>query len=151
MKVMLDEGAYLPTKAHEDDAGWDLYSREDGDVTIPGEGSYVFDTGVHVEIPSGYVGMIKSRSGLNIKHGIQAEGVVDAGFLGSIKVKLYNVGKRDVCYDYCCAFEALPYTVHPGDRIAQLVVMPIATFGLEPVDFLEATERGSNGFGSSGR
>ncbi|MCD8377866.1 MAG: dUTP diphosphatase [Candidatus Gastranaerophilales bacterium] len=138
---MLDEGAFLPTKAHENDAGWDLYSKEDGDVRLWNGSSYVFDTGVHIQIPPGFVGMIKSRSGMNFNYGLQAEGVVDADYLGSIKVKLYcnDVGEN------CCA------VVAPGDKIAQLVVMPIAAFGLEPVDSLEPTERGSNGFGSSGR
>ena len=101
IKVMLDKGAIMPTRAHEDDAGLDLYTPEDfglgfvneGDVNrvIHGVDSYIVDTGVHVEIPKGYVGMLKSKSGLNVKYGIISEGVIDAGYTGSIKVKLYSL------------------------------------------------------------
>ena len=88
MKIKLDEGAYKPTRAHEIDAGLDLYARET--QIVPAKESAIFDTGVHIEIPVGYVGMIKSKSGLNVKHGLSSEGVVDAGYTGSIVVKLYN-------------------------------------------------------------
>lgn len=136
MKVVLDYGAKAPTRAHERDAGLDLYSRHT--TTILDGSSVCLDTGVHVEIPAGYVGLLKSKSGLNVKHGITSEGVIDAGYTGSIRVKLYNHGEQ-------------PYTVHKGDKITQLVILPIITPEIEIVESLEATERGDGGFGSTGR
>ena len=136
MKIKLDEGATMPTRAHEADAGLDIYSRETR--VIPKRGSAVFDTGVHVLIPKGYVGMLKSKSGLNIKHDITGEEVIDAGYTGSIKVKLYNNGP--------CT-----YVVGVGDKISQLVILPILTPELELTDELGDTDRGDGGFGSTGR
>ena len=137
MKIMLDEFAKMPTRAHPDDAGLDLYSRDDRRTIIPG-GSATFDTGVHVQLPKGTMGLIFSKSGLNIKWGLTSEGIIDEGYTGSIKVKLYN-------HSYS------RYEVKCGDKISQLIVVPIITPELELVDSLEDTERGSNGFGSSGR
>ena len=136
MRIKLDEGAYMPTRAHAADAGLDLYSPER--VNIPPKWAVTIDTGVHVELPKNTVGMVKSKSGLNVKHGIQSEGVIDVGYTGSIRVKLYNHSGRW-------------YTVNKGDKISQLVILPILTPDLELVDELDETERGSNGFGSSGR
>ena len=136
MRIKLDEGAYLPTRAHPTDAGMDLYARET--QIVPAKESAVFDTGVHIELPIGTVGMLKSKSGLNVKHGITSEGVIDVGYTGSIVAKLYNNSGRD-------------YKVNEGDKITQLVIMPIITPSLELVDELDATDRGDNGFGSSGR
>lgn len=136
LRVLLDKGAKMPTRAHSTDAGLDLYSRDT--TVITGKSAMKFDTGVHIEIPQGYVGFLKSKSGLNVKHGITSEGVIDAGYTGSIVVKLYNN-------------EGLPYMVREGDKISQLVILPIITPELEEVDSLEDTERGDNGFGSSGR
>ena len=135
IKVMLDEGAKMPTRAHETDAGLDLYARED--AVIFRHGSYKFDTGVHVEIPKGYVGFLKSKSGLNVNQGIQSAGVIDSGYTGSICVKLYNHGSGMV-------------HIKAGQKISQLVLLPIITPELELVDSLEETERGNGGFGSSG-
>ena len=136
LSVVLDEGAIMPTRAHEDDAGLDLYSQENQIVSAK-EAGY-FDTGVHIEIPKGFVGMLKSKSGLNVKFGIVSEGVIDAGYTGSIVVKLYNHSGRD-------------YRVKRGDKISQLVILPIITPELEEVKELEQTSRGSGGFGSTGR
>lgn len=136
MKIKLDIGAKKPTRAHPTDAGLDLYAREE--QTIPARGSVKFDTGVHVELPLGTVGMLKSKSGLNVKHGITSEGVIDVGYTGSIVVKLYNHSDED-------------YTVHAGDKISQLVVMPIRLPTISVVVDLDETDRGDNGFGSSGR
>lgn len=136
MKIMLDKDAIMPTRAHSTDAGLDLYSREL--VTILPGSSAVFDTGVHVELPPNTVGMIKSKSGLYVKWGLVSEGVIDVGYTGSIKVKLYNHSR-------------MRYTIRPRDKISQLVIMPILIPSLERVDHLETTERGDNGFGSSGR
>lgn len=96
MKVVIDPGCYMPERAHEDDAGLDL--RTPHDVVVPSFGSAVIDTGVHMQIPVGMVGMLKSKSGLNVKSGITSEGVIDAGYTGSIVAKLYNhSGKTKSC------------------------------------------------------
>lgn len=136
MKVMLDEGAYMPTRAHSTDAGLDLYSPVD--VMIMPRANAVIDTGVHVELPPGSAGFLKSKSGLNVKHGILGEGVIDAGYTGSVRVKLYNhSGER--------------YYIQRGDKITQLVILPVILPDLEQVEMLEDTDRGANGFGSTGR
>ncbi len=135
MKVSLEPGAYMPTRAHATDAGLDLYAREA--VTIPARGRAIADTGVRVAIPAGYVGMLKSKSGLNVKKNILGEGVIDAGYTGPIVVKLYNQGDEDV-------------TIEAGMKLIQLVILPILTPELELVDSLDDTERGDAGFGSTG-
>ena len=159
MKIMLDKGAKMPTRAHTYDAGLDLYTPVD--VLIPGckikmglremvkrlfigwsipidIGSQTIDTGVHVQIPEGMVGLIKSKSGLNVKSGLTGEGVIDAHYTGSIKVKLYNHTRY-------------PHFFHAGEKIAQLVILPCLLPELELVDSLEETDRGDGGFGSTGR
>ena len=82
MKIVIDPGAYLPERAHDLDAGYDL--RSPIRAYVPPYSSAVIDTGVHIEIPEGYVGMLKSKSGLNVKHDITSEGVIDSGYTGSI-------------------------------------------------------------------
>lgn len=136
MKILLDAGAKMPTRAYPTDAGLDLYAMETQIVCA--KASAIFDTGVHIELPKGTVGMLKSKSGLNVKHGIQSEGVIDVGYTGSIRVKLYNHSGRD-------------YTVNKGDKISQLVILPILSPELELVSELEEQSRGNNGFGSSGK
>ena len=136
MKVVIDDGAYLPKRAHDLDAGYDL--RTPSRVVLRQHESAVIDTGVHVEIPAGYVGFLKSKSGLNVKHNITGTGTIDAGYTGSIKVKLYNHGYIDHVFE-------------KGDKIIQLVILPIITPDLEEVESLDETERGSNGFGSTGK
>lgn len=138
MKIILDVGAYMPTYAHDADAGMDL--RTPVAFIVPAHGSYTVDTGVHIQIPVGQVGFIKSKSGLNLKAGLTAEGVIDAGFNNSIRVKLYNHSNED-------------YMFSRGDKITQLVLLYIAKpeDGFEVVDHFEETERGDNGFGSTGR
>lgn len=137
MKITLDKNAKLPTRAYGVSAGYDLYAIHSH--YIPAKEWTIIDTGVHVELPVGTVGMLKSKSGLNIKHGITSEGVIDVGYTGSIVVKLYN--HSDV-----------HYLVHAGDKITQLVILPLADVGeLELVESLSETERGNNGFGSSGK
>lgn len=136
MKIVLDKDAYMPERAHQLDAGYDI--RTPYDVIIPARGNAVIQTGVHVQIPAGYVGFLKSKSGLNVKYNLVGEGVIDAGYTGSIMVKLYN--SSDV---------AIP--LFRGDKIIQLVLLPIYTPEIEKVDSLDETERGDNGFGSTGR
>ncbi len=152
MKVTLDDGALLPTRAHATDAGLDLYSREDkviypyrtlklGDDFFPHEvkPSETFDTGVHIAFDPGTYGKIESKSGLNVKHSIvSCGGVIDEGYNGSIAVKLYNLGNE-------------PYEVKKGDKIAQLVIMPYLTPEIKIVGKLDDTERGNGAFGSTGR
>lgn len=136
IKVKLDEGAFAPESAHTADAGYDL--RTPIDFAIGGGGSAKIDTGVHIAIPEGYVGFLKSKSGLNVNHNLIGEGVIDSGYTGSIVVKLYNLG------NIARFFER-------GDKIIQLVLLPIIKPDVEIVDSLEDTERGDNGFGSTGR
>ena len=136
IKVKLDDGAFVPTRAHSTDAGMDLYAVET--QVVPAKESAIFDTGVHIELPPNTVGMLKSKSGLNVKYGITSEGVIDVGYTGSIVAKLYNNSGKD-------------YIVNRGDKITQLVIMPILTPTVELVDSLEETERGTGGFGSTGR
>lgn len=136
VNIALDPGAKMPTRAHDTDAGYDLFSMECWNL-FPGK-SHTFDTGVHMAIPAGYVGMVKSKSGLNVKHGLLSEGVIDSGYTGSIRVKLYNHGQDTVL-------------IEAGQKISQLVLLPIITPELELVDSLEDTERGNGGFGSTGK
>ena len=135
LKVKLDPGAKMPTRAHETDAGLDLYAMYKR--IIPAGGSMCFDTGVHMEIPEGYAGFLKSKSGLNVNFGISGEGVIDCGYTGSIMVKLYNHSTASV-------------EIERGQKISQLVILPIATPELYEVDELEDTDRGNGGFGSTG-
>lgn len=136
MRVVLDEGAYIPERAHEADAGADL--RTPYRVIVYPKSSVTVDTGVHVEIPAGYVGLLKSKSGLNVKCDLTGEGVIDSGYTGSIVCKLYNHG------EYMHIFER-------GDKIIQLVIVQISTPKFEQVESLENTDRGNNGFGSTGK
>jgi dUTP pyrophosphatase len=137
MKIMLDSpDATLPTRAHDQDAGLDLYSREDRAI-LDGD-SAVFDTGVHIELPPGTFGQLFSKSGLNVNYNIvSCGGTIDEGYTGSIHVKLYNLGKK-------------PYMIRKGQKICQLVIMPCLKPDLEIVEKLEDTERGTGGFGSTG-
>lgn len=134
MRVKLDKGAFEVVHAHEDDAGYDL--RTPYDFTI--YDNKVIDTGVHMEIPKGYVGFLKSKSGLNVKHSLTGEGVIDSGYTGSIVVKLYNNSEE-------------PHKFNKGDKIIQIVLLPVYTPDIEYVDELDDTERGNQGFGSSGK
>ena len=110
MKVKLDEGAFLPERKHTADAGLDLKAPKGTLVGLMPNDKVCIDTGVHIELPSGYVGLIKSRSGLN-RDGIQCEGVIDENYRGSIGITLYNQGEDLLI-------------ISPGDRIAQLLVVP---------------------------
>lgn len=136
MEIMLDDGAYMPSRGHGTDAGLDL--RTPKAVTVPAYGSVAVDTGVHVALPQGCAGLLVSKSGLNARHGITSTGLIDEGYTGSIVVKLYNHGGEDY------GFEA-------GDKVTQLVVIPVVRESLERVSAFSATERGDNGFGSTGR
>lgn len=135
IKVVLDEGAKLPTRAHDNDAGLDLYSRED--YVLFRHGSHKFDTGVHMAIPRGYAGILVSKSGLNVNEGVNSTGLIDADYTGSICVKLYNQSYGTV-------------HIKKGQKISQIVIVPYLKLKPVIVDRLEETERGNGGFGSSG-
>lgn len=137
IKIMLDEGAIMPTRAHHADAGLDLYTARD--VYLNGGSSVGVDTGVHVEIPFGFYGDIRSKSGLLFKHEILTDGTIDSGYTGSIKVKLINLGSQ-------------PYAFKAGEKIAQMVIQRCELPELVVVEKIATTtERGNNGFGSTGK
>ena len=136
----LADDAVLPSRAHEGDAGLDLYAVESAHLG-PGE-RWSVRTGVAVEIPEGHAGLVLPRSGLARKHGISlvnSPGLIDSGYRGEITVLLLNTDPAEV------------YRVQPGDRIAQLLVVSLPA--VEPVEAetLAETARGDGGFGSSGR
>lgn len=136
LKVQLDELAFMPERAHATDAGADL--RTPMAFVLHSGCSHVVDTGVHVELPHGTVGLLKSKSGLHVLHGITSEGVIDEGYSGSIRVRLQNDGPK-------------AHLFHAGDKITQLVVVPVLYAGFERVEAIEGGERGSDGFGSTGK
>lgn len=136
IKVRLDEGAYLPDRAHDTDAGADI--RTPHRFVVSAHGSATVRTGVHVQLPHGTVGMLKSKSGLNVRCGVLTEGVIDEGYDGEIVVKVYNHGDEGVLFEQ-------------GDKVTQLVVMPVLYPTYQQVDSITGGERGSDGFGSTGR
>ncbi len=134
----LRDDAVLPSQAYAGDAGLDL-SAADGLTIGPGERAVV-GTGLAVAIPEGYTGLVVPRSGLAARHGIgkvNSPGVIDAGYRGEVRVVLHNTDLQT------------PFTVEPGMRIAQLLVVPVPPVRLVEVDELPASERGERGFGSS--
>jgi dUTP pyrophosphatase len=136
----LNDGAVLPTRAHDGDAGLDLYACESAHIG-PGE-RWSVGTGVAVEIPDGHAGLVLPRSGLAKKHGVtlvNAPGLIDSGYRGELRVLLLNTDPADI------------FRVAPGDRIAQLVISPVVL--AQPVETATLAEsvRGDGGFGSSGR
>lgn len=135
MRIVLDEGAIIPTRAHAEDAGLDLYSPANV-VVRPGKWAMI-DTGVHMEIPKGYVGLLTSKSGLMVKRGITCRGTIDAGYTGSIRAVLFNGGVEK-------------FLIHRGMKVTQLVIVPCLTPELEIVDKLDETDRNDGGFGSTG-
>ncbi|MCE0487894.1 dUTP diphosphatase [Ornithinimicrobium sediminis] len=135
----LDEDLPVPVQAHPGDAGLDLCARE-GVVLAPGERALV-PTGVALALPAGYAGFVHPRSGLAARHGVtvvNAPGTVDAGYRGEIKVCLLNTDRTQA------------FTVHRGDRIAQLVVQPVSTVAFTEVARLPGSARGDSGHGDSG-
>ena len=140
MKVMLEPGAYMPERAHKEDAGLDLRVPNGGQgfCVVPARSRVVIDTGVHVQIPKDCGGFLRSKSGLMLKHGILTDGTVDEGYTGSIAVKLYNFGRHDKIFEV-------------GDKIAQIIIQPYLAPEMVVVDSLDQTDRGDAGFGSTGR
>lgn len=135
--IKLDKGAYAPIRAHKTDAGLDIRAKTA--QIVPAKESAVFPTGVHVKLPMGCCGLLVSKSGLNVKHDITSTGLIDEGYDGEIVVKLINHGGYD-------------YKVEAGDKISQLVILPcLYPEAVYVADLMQDTERGSSGFGSSGR
>ena len=137
---LLSDSATLPTRAHEGDAGLDLYAAEAAHIG-PGE-RWQVATGIAVEIPDGHAGMVLPRSGLARRNGISlvnAPGLIDSGYRGELKVLLLNNDPAEV------------FRISPGDRIAQLVIAPVVSAEPVQAEVLTETERGEGGFGSTGR
>lgn len=137
----LREGAQMPTYGTEYAAGADLYACLDDAVTIePGE-TVAIPTGIAMELPIGTAGLVFARSGLSTKRGLAPAnkvGVIDSDYRGEIKVMLYNHGKE-------------PRQIAPGERVAQILVVPVFTPGFQEVEALPDTVRGVGGFGSTGK
>lgn len=136
----LKDGAQVPARAHAGDAGLDLYSCEAAHLG-PGE-RWSVGTGVAVEIPDGHAGLVLPRSGLARDHGISlvnSPGLIDAGYRGEVRVLLLNTDPAEV------------FRLEPGERIAQLVIAPVALAEPVEVESLSESARGDGGFGSSGR
>jgi dUTP pyrophosphatase len=132
----IDPQATLPTRAHPDDAGMDLYNLEDV-VLEAGQGKMV-RTGIALAIPAGHVGLVADRSSLAKKGLKTAGGVIDAGYRGEIQVVLWNISPDVI-------------RLTRGDRVAQLLILPIATPAIREVADLDQTARGAGGFGSTGK
>ena len=136
--IPLREGAHIPQKAHEDDAGFDLYASED--FTLKAHGFGCVPTALSIELPNGYEAQVRPRSGLAAKYGVtvlNAPGTIDAGYRGEIQVILINHGDED-------------FEITAGMRIAQMVISPVWSACFVESAFLAGSDRGEGGFGSSG-
>ncbi len=135
LKIMLQAMAIMPQRAHEHDAGLDLFAPYT--VNLPPKSHVTIYTGVHALIEDGYVGLLTSKSGLMRYDGIISTGTIDAGYTGSINAILFNLSDH-------------PKVIRRGDKITQLVILPCRTPQIELVESMPETERGENGFGSTG-
>lgn len=139
LPIMLEEDAQVPTYAHDSDAAADMYSMED--IEIPAHFKSVpVKTGVHIQLPEGWVAMLFPRSSIGAKTPLRlsnSAGIIDSGYRGEIRALYDNIGDE-------------PYQIHKGDRIAQMLVMPSYRFKANVVDSLENSDRGEGGFGSTG-
>ena len=138
----LREGAKIPRRATEGAAGMDLYACIDADITLAPQQLAVVPTGIAIELPdNGCAAFLYARSGPGVKHGIclaNGVGVIDSDYRGEVCVGLCNVSDK-------------PYVIAPGERVAQMVIAPVLTPEVEEVGELSDTQRGSGGFGSTGR
>ena len=134
LKVFVDIGANIPTRAHRNDAGMDLYATKGG--WIMPKSRKTFGTGFHALIEPGFVGFLTSKSGMMAKQGITSRGTIDSGYTGEIKAVLFN-------------HSWLPVRIKKGQKITQLVIVPIVAPEIEFVEQLEDTARGEGGFGST--
>lgn len=135
MRVKLDYGAFEPVRAHSTDAGLDLRAMKVGCVRA--KQAATFHTGVHVELPAGTAGVLLPKSGLMTNRDIITFGVVDESYRGEVLVHMFNLGCED-------------YSVRAGDKISQMLVVPVRYEAVEIVDELSDGERGDSGFGSTG-
>lgn len=135
MRIKLEEGAFEPVRAHATDAGLDLRAMKGGCVKA-GQAA-TFHTGVHVELPKGTAGVLLPKSGLMTKKDIITFGVVDESYRGEVLVHMFNLGSDD-------------YSVSAGDKLSQMLVVPVLYETVEIVDELSEGERGDSGFGSTG-
>jgi len=136
MNILLEDGAHMPTRAHSTDAGLDLYAMHGG--VVKARQTATFHTGVHAELPVGTVGMLMPKSGLMTKHDILTFGIVDEGYSGEILVHLFNCGDTD-------------YQVCAGDKISQMLIVPVLYEPVQAVNTVIGGKRGASGFGSTGR
>lgn len=136
IRVVLDDGAIMPERAHALDAGLDLFTPVD--LIVPAHGHAFVDTGVHVELPWSTDGHVRSKSGLNRDFGITADGTVDEGYTGTVGVTLHNDGDED-------------HRFVRGNKIAQLVIEDIRRPMPVQVSEITGGDRGDDGFGSTGR
>ena len=136
MKISLDPGAKKPTRAHDTDAGLDLYAKYSAFVWPFSRKA--IETGTHVAIPEGHVGLLTSKSGLMRNRGLTCRGTIDSGYTGTVQAVIFN-------------HSIIPRRFRAGDKVTQLVILPILTPTLELVDELEDTDRSTGGFGSTGR
>lgn len=144
----LSEHAALPTRAHDSDAGYDLYAAYD--MTVPPYKTIMVKTDIAIAVPEGYYGRIAPRSSLAYKHGIRVEaGVIDAGYRNNVGVLLSKSAEGGA--EMGCGFTGRQYIIKKGDRIAQLIITKIATPKIVEVETLDDTSRGQGGFGSTGR
>lgn len=135
--LKLKEGAKIPTFAHQGDAGADLYAVEETTITPNSRG--LVPTGIAMEIPEGYVGLVWDKSGLAVKAGITTlAGVIDAGYRGEISIAIFNTTSE-------------PYVFHLGDKVAQILIQKIEHPTFIQVDALTDTSRSDGRFGSTGR
>ena len=134
----LKQNATIPTKANLTDAGFDLYVCTEKEIILNPKESKLIPTGIAMALPRNHAGLIWDRSSMGVKGIHRFAGVVDSGYRGEIKVCLYNSNDR-------------PYTINSGDRIAQILIQKVDNFYLREVVDLNDTDRGSGGFGSSGK
>ena len=139
IKIKVANGSSIPTYQSKDAAGCDLiYPGDEAIRILPPDRAFI-PTGVHITLPEGYEAQVRGRSGLNKNHGIVVPtGTIDADYRGDIGVVVYNLSRE-------------PFTIHPGDRIAQLVVCPVIQADWQQVESLGQTDRGDGGFGSTGK
>ena len=140
LPIQLEEGAQVPTYAHDSDAAADMYAMEDTTISAHSTGTPV-KTGVHIQLPEGWVAFVLPRSSIGAKTPLRlsnSAGVIDSGYRGEVRALYDNIGDE-------------PYQIHKGDRIAQMLVMPSYKFKANVVDILPTSDRGEGGFGSTGK
>ena len=138
-KIVLDGKVAIPEYKTKDSAGCDLVANIENQKLLLPLDRITINTGLHIALPEGYEAQVRGRSGLNRDHGIVVPtGTIDADYRGDIGVVVYNLSRE-------------PYTIHPGDRIAQLIISPVIQAEWQQVDHLDKTDRGDGGFGSTGK